>query len=229
MSSENASDPFPVLEKPWKKLLKSLFRVLLATYIILCLLLLFFQNTFIFFPGKAPTRTPESAGLIFQNLYLPSSNNNKINAWYVPATQARGTVVFCHGNAGNMAHRISTLTTWHELGYNIIAFDYQGFGASQGSPSEENCYADVRAVYQWLRDNDKLQGRIIIHGRSLGGGVATLLASEIDYSGLILESTFTSIGDMASTVFPFLPTSILCLTDFNNLERVKKLDRKSVV
>ncbi|NQZ60183.1 MAG: alpha/beta hydrolase [Lentisphaeraceae bacterium] len=205
-----------------KKILILVIRPLFIVYILLCIALLAFQENLIFIPSKTLAYQARDIDINCQDLFIKSANGSTINAWYLPAQESKGTVIFCHGNAGNISHRISTLQIWNQLGYSIIAFDYQGYGKSQGNASEQNCYDDAMAVYQWLKNNNLLLTKVIIHGRSLGGGVASYLANKIPCSGLILESTFTSIPDMAQQRFPFLPTSLLTRTHFNNLQRIKK-------
>ena len=111
---------------------------------------------------------------------------------------------------------------WHELRCNILLFDYRGYGKSEGSPGEQNCYEDAEAVYAWLQANSA-DTPLIFHGRSLGGGVASYLASRHPAAGLILESTFTSIPAMASHQFPLVP-SFICTTRFDTLERIQTID-----
>ena len=192
-------------------------------YLLLCAAVYFKQGSIVFVPTVGePERNPADIGLNFEDLLL-DSGNEKIHAWYIPANADKGTVLICHGNAGNLGHRMSTISIWNRLGMNIMIFDYQGYGKSSGSPGEEASYSDVEACFNWLKEQKKDKKPLIIHGRSLGGGPACWAAVNLQFDGLILESTFTSISDMGSHQFPFLPVRLICNIDFENRERVGKI------
>ena len=194
-----------------------------VTYFMLCGTVFFMQESFVFVPTRGePGSTPKVLSLPYEDLKL-KSGDGEIHAWFIPAKADKGTILFCHGNAGNLGHRISTVKIWNDLGYNLMIFDYRGFGISTGSPSEENCYEDTKTCYEWLKDNNKLSKKLIIHGRSLGGGPATWAALNLSSHGLILESTFTSIPDMGRKQFPILPVDLITYIEFPILERVSKL------
>jgi len=206
-----------------------ILRVLLLVYLLMCFGVYFLQAKLVFVPTVGePQRTPVEMGIDYENLRLKSGTET-IQAWYVPARENRGTVLFCHGNAGNLEHRLSTIRIWHDLGLNIMLFDYRGFGSSSGSPTEQGCYEDAQTCYDWLKENGKLNGPFIIHGRSLGGGIASWAAVNFKNSGLVLESTFTSIPDMGAHFYPFLPVNLISSIKFPNLERVKKLSKPLLV
>jgi fermentation-respiration switch protein FrsA (DUF1100 family) len=151
------------------------------------------------------------------------SDGFDINAWYVPAIASRGTVLFCHGNAGNIGFRMNNIRIWNQLGMNVLIFDYRGYGLSQGTTTEQGCYEDVKACYSWLKEHYPTQGPFIIHGRSLGGGVASWAAENLSCDGLILESTFTSIPAMGQYRFPFLPITFISNIYFPTTERIGKI------
>ena len=193
-----------------------------SIYIFFCMAVYVMQDNMLFIPNKdVPYRTPESVRLDFQDLML-QSGNHEINVWYIKAPNAKGTVLFCHGNAGNLAHRVDTAKTWVELGYNILLYDYAGYGKSSGSPSEKSFYHNIQTCYDWLIKNGTAKEEIIAHGRSLGGASASYIAVKEQLPVLILESTFTSVPDMAHHRFPWLPTALLCRNDFDTAERLKE-------
>ncbi len=205
-----------------KKSLGKLFLIVLLLYSVGCIGLYSYQEKIVFIPMKGePRYTPANLGYSFENLRL-KSGEEEINAWFIPAQNARATVLFCHGNAGNLEHRLATIKIWHELGVNLMIFDYKGYGSSTGKPSEEGLYEDAQVCHKWLMDNKKIKLPLIIHGRSLGGGVAAWVANNLVCDGLILESTFTSIPDMGAHYYPYLPIRWLSKIYFENLEQVKK-------
>ncbi|MFH1686927.1 MAG: alpha/beta hydrolase, partial [bacterium] len=133
----------------------------------------------------------------------------------------RPLVLFCHGNAGNISHRLETAEYLVGLGAAVVLFDYAGYGRSEGRPSEENTYADALAAYQWvLRETGFEADRVVIMGRSLGGAVAIDLAARVAARGLIVESAFTSALDMGRRMFPFVPVAWLLRHHFDALSKI---------
>lgn len=155
-------------------------------------------NTLIYYPDKKIAQTPADRGLDFKSISLTRSDGMQLAAWWIPATEGRGTVLFCHGNAGNISNRLESITVFHHLKLHVLIFDYSGYGRSSGSPSERDTYRDVEAAWQHLRNQHIEPSRIIVFGRSLGGAIATWLAHEHTPGMLIIESTFTSVADAAA-------------------------------
>ncbi|MCM8538644.1 MAG: alpha/beta hydrolase [Lentisphaeraceae bacterium] len=174
-------------------------------YVLICLMFLLFQNRLIFMPTHFVSQVPVRSAHSFANLLIPSQSGQNINAWFVPSKSNTGTVMYCRGNKGNMSDDIRVIQVWNKLGYNVMIFDYQGFGISKGEPSEYNCYDDADAVYSWLRNNRLINKKFIIHGKSIGGAVAAKLATSTKCDGLIIESSFTSIEDLGKKRFPYIP------------------------
>lgn len=220
-------------EKNSKSSIKESFikiiRVLVIVYVLMCLGVYFFQAKLVFVPSVgAPEYTPDNMGLEYEDLILKSADES-IHAWFVPSQENKGTVFFCHGNAGNLGHRLSTIRAWNSIGMNILLFDYRGFGKSTGSPSEKGSYEDAQACYKWLEENGKLKKPFIIHGRSLGGGVASWVAKNFDSDALILESTFTSVPDMGAHYYPFLPIRLISSIHFPTEERLKNFTKPLLI
>jgi uncharacterized protein len=175
-------------------------------YLIILLLMFLFQAAFIYFPTKNLVATPLDRGLEYEDVHLFTEDGLRLHGWYIPAEDARGTLLFFHGNAGNISGRLESITIFNELQLNVMIFDYRGYGRSEGKPSEEGTYKDAIAAWRYLTDvQDKNPRDIILFGRSLGGGVAAWLASEVDAGGVILESTFISAVDLAAEIYPFIP------------------------
>jgi len=218
----------PWLIKRWKKgtfktMLGSVLWLLALSFAGLIVLLYLFQARFVYFPQKNVLGKPSDIGLGYEQVELTTSDNIKLDAWYIPAAQAKFTVLFCHGNAGNIGHRLDSLAIFHSLGLNCLIFDYRGYGNSGGRPSETGTYLDARAAWDWLVENKKNPAEnIIIFGRSLGGAVAANLAGQSRPAGLVLESCFTSFVDIAKHYYPFLPVRIFARFDYNTIESVKK-------
>ncbi len=184
-------------------------------YCALVLLVYVLQGKLVFMPSRTLVATPAEVGLEYEDFEAETVDGLRIHGWLVPPRS--GNVgnpeywaLFCHGNAGNISHRLDTLRMLHELGLGVCIFDYRGYGKSQGSPSEKGLYRDVAAVWEHLLDRGVQPGQVIAWGRSLGGAVAAWLAAERDPGALVIESSFTSVVDMGRRSYPFLPVSLLC-------------------
>ncbi len=185
-------------------------RIGLAIYLGLILVLFIFQARYVYFPSRPLLATPATVGLAFEEVSL-SSDQQRLAAWWVPAPAARGTVLICHGNGGNIGDRLHAVQLFHQLGMNVCIFDYRGYGKSTGRPSEAGTYADALAAWHFLTQTRQLAPeQIIIVGRSLGGAVAAWLAQQHRPAGLILEASFTSLPDVAARFYPYLPVRWLC-------------------
>jgi hypothetical protein len=151
----------------------------------------------------------------------------ELNGWFFPAAtnspRAQFVVLLCHGNAGNISHRLDTCAALLATGVNVFVFDYRGYGRSQGRPSEEGTYRDAQAAYQWLRQEGFPGTNIIAFGESLGGGVAAELAARETVGGLVLQSTFTSVTDMGAELFPWLPVRWLGTIHYDTRSKLPHL------
>ena len=182
------------------------------------------EEHMIYFPERAIEVLPAEAGLRYEEVFIKTEDEVQIHGWWIPADEARLTILCFHGNAGNISHRIDRMTFFHDRGLDVFMIDYRGYGRSDGRPSEEGLYRDGRAAYEYLRESRGISpDRIVIFGKSLGGAVAADLATRVEAGGLILESTFTSIKDMARLAVPVLPVHLLVRTRFDSLEKVPEI------
>jgi uncharacterized protein len=183
----------------------------------------FFQSRFIYYPqlGKEIVATPADMGLAYEEVDLRTEDGETLSAWWVPAPEARGAFLLLHGNAGNISHRLGYAAIFRRLGYSTLLVDYRGYGDSTGEPSEEGTYLDATASWAWLTQTRRIApGDIVVFGESLGGGVATWLASRHTPRALVLASTFTSIPDLAEELYPYLPVRLLARVRYDNLARL---------
>lgn len=192
-------------------------------YGVILLLVFLFQERLVYFPevGRELTTTPRAKGLDYEDVTLHTADGVALHGWWVPARNARGTVLIFHGNAGNISHRIDYLTMFNRLGYAVLIIDYRGYGRSSGAPSEEGTYRDAEASWQFLTETRGVKPQdVVILGESLGGGVATWLAARHPPRALILASVFTSVPDLGARVYPWLPVRLLARIGYNSLERM---------
>lgn len=212
----------------WKFLLYAVI-----AYALLLVLLYFYQPRMVFLPhvaGRAIVATPADQGMAFDDLHLSTADGERLHAWWVPAPADRGTVLFSHGNAGNISHRLDSIGIFHRLGFNVLIYDYRGFGQSSGQPSEEGTYRDAEAAWRYLVDQrGEAPGRIALFGRSLGGAVSAQLAAEQSPGAVILESTFTSVPDIGQQIYWWLPVRWLARIRYPTLDRVRHIEAPLLV
>ncbi len=146
-----------------------------------------------------------------EEVAIGTDDGERLHGWWIGARgRARGHVLFCHGNAGNIASRAAYARLLSQAGLDVLLFDYRGYGASSRRPSEEGTYRDARAALARLTSRAAVEpGRVIYLGESLGAAVALALALESPPAGVILQSAFTSVRDMAREVFPILPRAVV--------------------
>lgn len=183
-----------------------------------------FEHKNIYFPSAIIEFTPADKGLSFEEVFYRTSDGKKNNGWFVPAQNARGTMLFCHGNGGNIGHRIDFLEIFNKLKLNVFIFDYRGYGKSPGRPSEKGIYLDAKGAYDYLSgraDIDK--DKIVLYGESLGGAVVIDLAKKIKASGLIIFGAFTSVGDMGRELYSYLPIKLIITQRYDSRSKIKDL------
>ena len=190
-----------------------------------CAYLFLMQSRLLYYPNlpsREVSATPLRIGLKFEEVTLATSDNIKISGWYVPAQQARGALLFFHGNAGNISHRLDSLAIFNRLGLASLIIDYRGYGESEGRVSEKGTYLDAEAAWRYLTETKQTPPEnIIIFGRSLGGAIGAHLAALPPPGGLIVESAFTSVPDMAAQLYPFLPVRLLSRFQYNTKEALQ--------
>lgn len=202
-------------------------KIAAIVYASVLLLVLLVQGSMVYYP-EMPSRelavTPDLIGLSFESVYFTTQDHEKLHGWSVPAPKERGTVLFFHGNAGNISHRLETIQILNDLHLSVFIFDYRGYGISSGKPSEQGTYADALAALQYVTRTLRLNpNQMIYFGRSLGGAIAAQLAAEHPPKALILESTFTSAPDMASHILPIFPLRWLTRFSYNTLSHIKSI------
>ncbi len=167
------------------------------------------EHSQVYHPSREFETTGAALGRPFEDVFFKTSDDVELNGWFFSADtnspRSQLVVLVCHGNGGNIANRIDLYGALLEIGVNVFAFDYRGYGRSQGRPSEAGTYLDAPAAHQWLRTKGFPGRQIVAYGESLGGGVASELCVREETCGLILQSTFTSIPDIGADIYPWLP------------------------
>ncbi|MDH5711570.1 MAG: alpha/beta hydrolase [Gammaproteobacteria bacterium] len=190
----------------------------------------FQQPNMTFFPMAELEDTPANWALAYEDVHFKAADGVALHGWYLPHTGSNQVLLFFHGNAGNISHRCDSLAIFHRLGLNVFIIDYRGYGQSEGVPSEQGLYRDAMAAWHYLVDEKGFAGnQVVIHGRSLGGAIATDLASKVRARGLILESTFSSARDFSRLVFPVLSRLVLMRYQFNSGEKISRINAPLLV
>jgi len=183
------------------------------------------ENRLIFHPSSEILRTPRDVGLEFQDVYFTTPDKVRLNGWFIPHPQAGATMIWFHGNAGNIADRLDNIKLLHDqTRISIFIFDYRGYGRSPGRSSETTTYLDGEGAINFVRSQLSVASdNLVIFGRSLGAAVAAEMASRYDSRAVILESPFVSIREMAKVILPALPIGPLLSAKFDVIDKVDKI------
>ena len=185
-----------------------------------------FQTAHLFAPDRYPLGfwNPEAHGLPAEDNWFEAEDGARLHGWWIPHPTAWGTVLYCHGNNGNITNRIEAFQNLRRLGVNLFAFDYRGYGRSEGEPTEAGVYRDVRAAWDHLvAKRGESPRSILLFGHSLGGAVAIDGALHREVAGLVVQSSFTQVRDMARTIYPSLPLHLIARNQFRSIEKVARL------
>ena len=205
-------------------MLWNLVSFVLIVYAILCAALFFLQGHLVFYPSRDVFVTPATAGLEFEDVWMRSANGERVHGWWLPGAPDALALIFFHGNAGNVSHRLESLQIFRRLGLQVLIIDYRGFGLSDGAPGERATYEDAELAWRHVTESRAIPAdRVVLFGRSLGGGVATWLASQHEPAGLMLESTFSSVPDLASQIYPIFPVRWLARIRYPTRERLAQV------
>lgn len=199
--------------------MKLKYSPILLLVILGVIVLLSIENFLIFYPEQYPSGNWQPVGLSPEDVWIESEDGIKLHGWYLRAESPKAVAMYSHGNGGNITGLAAYMKILSEkLNISILAYDYRGYGRSNGSPSVKGVLIDAKAAANWLANRENLQTSDLIQiGRSLGGGVAAQTAIATGARGLILENTFTSLSDIGKAVYPWLPVKMLLRQDLNSL------------
>jgi hypothetical protein len=185
-----------------------LFFAIAAGYALLIVAVYFLQGRMLYLahvPGRTLTMTPADVGMDYQDASIETADGVKLHGWFIPGRSSR-VLLFFHGNAGNISHRLDSIRQFQDLGLSVLIIDYRGYGQSEGRTTENGTYRDADAAWRYLVESRGIVASdIVIFGRSLGASVASWLAAQHQPLALIVESSFTSVPDIAQELYPWLP------------------------
>ena len=210
-------------------LLYKIILAILVIYLAVNAYMYLFQRSLLYLPAKEMME-PRHYGLYkMQEVTLTTKDGVNITAWYAPAQHNAHTMLYLHGNAGNLGDRTEKITDFLDQGFGMLVISWRGFGTSGGSPTEEGLYNDARAGLKFLKDNDISLKKTILYGESLGSGVAVQMATEVKPKALVLEAPYTSIADRAANLYPYLPVRLLLKDKFDSLSKIKNVNTPLLV
>lgn len=208
----------------------SLLLLVVVVYVGLLLLLRLNESRLIYFPGpqRKLLSPPSYLGLSVQRVEFPTEDGLTIVSWIIPAAEdSTGLwLLICHGNAGNLSEfgRPAHYAGLGQLGLNLLAFDYRGYGESEGLPTEAGLYKDAQAAYRYLRETLGVPAeRIVVFGHSLGSAVAIDLVSRVSAGGLIVEGALTSAVERGQELYPFIPVRWIAASRYPSIEKISKV------
>jgi len=208
--------------------LLSILTIAISVYVVFALMLYLFQDRMVYLsnlPDRALGASPSDLGLDYEDVSLITSDNERLHGWYVPAVDSRGVLLFFHGNAGNISHRLDSIKIFHELDLDILIIDYRGYGQSTGKAGEQGTYLDAQAAWDYLINSRRIPAdQIIVFGRSLGGAVGAWLGVQHTPAAVIIESSFSSGVDMAHRLYPFLPVRLITRLQYPVADYAAHLD-----
>lgn len=201
----------------------SVVTVIIIIYLFSAIYEFLTQSYHVYYPKKEITATPFDIRLYFEEIIFSSSDGINLSGWFVPARNHKGVILVLHGNGENISNELTFIDYFNrKLGLSVFIIDYRGYGKSEGRPTEKGTYLDARAAWEYLTGSKKIRPQdIIIFGRSLGGPIAAWLAKEVKARALILDSTFTSIKDIAAEMRPYLPVRKFFKFDYSTIDYLK--------
>lgn len=200
--------------------------VIVGAYLAAVGYLYFFQRQFVFQPSGTLASPAERNLVGVEVVTIRSADGTELSGWYRQAEPRQPTVLYFHGNAGNISDRADRFRQILDSGFGLMAVSYRGYAGSGGRPSEAALFADALEIYDWLAERSKL---IVILGESLGTGIATYVAAERVAGALVLEAPFTAALDMAAATYPWVPVRLLMRDPFLSREHIRRVEEPVLI
>jgi len=205
-------------------MISSILFVIIFSYLAILFFIYFNQRNLLYHPSEN-NYLNEKANFVYEEVYIPSTENN-LKGWFHKKNLTKNkTLVFFHGNAGSLENRIYKLNLIKDFDLNFLIIAYRGFSGNKGKPTERGLYEDALSALKWLKTNYSIKDKdIIIYGESLGTSISIEVSQNKKYSGIILESPFTSMTDAAKHYYPYLPVSLLLKDKYDSIEKIKNIN-----
>ena len=192
-------------------------------YLVINLFIYFYQRNLLYNPSEN-NYLNDTINFNYKEIFIETDKNIKLKSWFINKDLKKfKTLVFFHGNAGNLLNRVHKINELNKLDINILLTSWRGFSENKGKPSEKNLYYDAQQIIDWLKVQGLDNKDIVLYGESLGTGVATELASKNNFGGIILESPFTSMVDTAKIYYPYLPVNFLLKDRYDSKSKISDI------
>ena len=202
---------------------------IIIAYIVVIIFVYFYQRNLLYHPSENNYQN-DTIQFNHQEIFIKVNDEIKLKSWIINKDLKNfKTLVFFHGNAGDLSNRIYKLNELDKLNINILLISWRGFSGNEGYPTEKNLYEDAEAAIKWLNKKKVSNSQIILYGESLGTGVAVEIASKNNFNSIILESPFTSIENSAKIYYPYLPVSFLLKDRYDSISKIKKINSPILV
>jgi fermentation-respiration switch protein FrsA (DUF1100 family) len=207
----------------WKRMLIKYLLIAAAIYVAILLLLVVFESSILYPAPRYPLGDWDAGRYDAVDVKFDSADGTKLHGWYYEQPQARGTLLFCHGNGEHVAYNgyYGALLS-RELNLNVLVFDFRGYGRSGGDPAKDGILADGEAAIEWLAEKNSIApNQVVVYGRSLGGAIACHLGAKHRVKGVFLQSTFSRMTDVASGMYPVFPVRLMMRNQYDSVANVK--------
>ena len=198
-------------------------------YFFVLVFLYFYQRNLLYHPNEN-NYSGDKISVDIEKVKIQTADNIELLGWYHEKNlKDYKTLVYFHGNAGSLENRIHKLNHFQDMNINFLIIAWRGFNGNKGKPSERGLYLDGKSAIDWLKKKGVDEKNLILYGESLGTGVATHLAQNKNYAGVILETPFTSMVDAAKNFYPYIPINLLLKDKFENFKKVKNINTPILV
>jgi len=206
-----------------------LFLIIFLIYFFVLVFLYFYQRNLLYHPDEN-NYSGDKILVDIKKVKIKTADNIELLGWYHEKNlENYKTLVYFHGNAGSLENRIHKLNHFQDMDINFLIISWRGFSGNNGKPTEEGLYEDGQSAINWLAQKGVDEKNLILYGESLGTGIATHLAQNKKYAGVILETPFTSMVDAAKTFYPYIPVSLLLKDKFENYKKIKNINSPILV
>ena len=198
--------------------------IIFFIYFLVLVFLYFYQRNLLYLPNEN-NYSEDKISVDIENVRIKTSDNIELLGWYHEKNlKDFKTLIFFHGNAGSLENRIHKLNHFRDMNINFLIIAWRGFSGNNGNPSEQGLYEDGKSAIDWLIKKGVSEKNLILYGESLGTGVATHLAQNKNFAGVILETPFTSMIDAAKKFYPYIPVKLLLKDKFENYKKIKNIN-----
>ena len=203
--------------------------VIILCYLLILVFVFFYQRNLLYHPFENNYSTHQ-INFSYEEVFIPTFDGNTLKGrFHKKDLNSKKTLVFFHGNAGDLNNRIYKLNLIKDFDINFLIIAYRGFSGNKGKPTEEGLYDDARSALDWLTKQNIKEDQIIIYGESLGTGVSIEVAQNKKFAGIILESPFTSMVDAGKFYYPYLPVSLLLKDRYETVKKLKNINSPILV